>query len=109
MDDKARWLELWNLSGEEGDRLWAEKQRMDRGQTGVHFEVMPDIQPYRSMADGTLIESRSKHREHLKRHHCIEVGNEMHHMKAYGDYTPKGIKGDLIREYQKHKEGHRNG
>jgi putative FmdB family regulatory protein len=39
-------------------------------------QSMPDIQPYRSVIDGSLISSRSKHREHLKAHGCIEVGNE---------------------------------
>lgn len=39
--------------------------------------VMPDIQPYQSMADGTWITSRSQHRAHLKQHGLIEVGNEI--------------------------------
>jgi hypothetical protein len=38
--------------------------------------VMPDIQPYKSMADGSMITSRSHHREHLRQHNCIEIGNE---------------------------------
>lgn len=38
--------------------------------------VMPDIQPYKSVIDGSLISSRSRHREHLRAHGCIEVGNE---------------------------------
>ena len=41
-----------------------------------HHYVMPDIQPYQSMADGSMITSRSKHREHLRAHNCFEVGNE---------------------------------
>lgn len=38
--------------------------------------VMPDIAGYQSMADGSWIGSRSAHREHLKRHGLIEIGNE---------------------------------
>lgn len=38
--------------------------------------VMGDIQPYQSMATGEMITSRSRHREHLKQHGLIEVGNE---------------------------------
>ena len=38
--------------------------------------VTSDIQPYRSMMTGEMITSKSQHREHLKRHDCIEVGNE---------------------------------
>ena len=39
-------------------------------------EVMRDIKPYKSMITGEIISSRSKHRQHLKDHGCIEVGNE---------------------------------
>ena len=38
--------------------------------------IMGDIQPYKSMIDGSMITSRSHHRKHLKDHNCIEVGNE---------------------------------
>lgn len=35
-----------------------------------------DIGEYRSPIDGTMITSRSVHRDHLKAHDVIEVGNE---------------------------------
>lgn len=38
--------------------------------------IMGDIQPYRSMATGEMIQGRRQHREHLKQHRLIEVGNE---------------------------------
>lgn len=38
--------------------------------------VMPDIQGYKSMATGEWISSRSEHREHLRRHGLVEIGNE---------------------------------
>lgn len=38
--------------------------------------IMPDIAPYQSMIDGREISSRSRHREHLRDHGCVEVGNE---------------------------------
>ena len=38
--------------------------------------VMGDISGYQSMATGEWIGSRSAHREHLKRNHLIEIGNE---------------------------------
>lgn len=41
------------------------------------IHVVSDIGGYKSMADGSWISSRSQHREHLKRHNCFEVGNEM--------------------------------
>ena len=39
-------------------------------------QVLKDIDPYVSMIDGTVINSRSQHREHLRANGCIEVGNE---------------------------------
>ena len=38
--------------------------------------VMPDIQPYRAIVDGSTISSRAQHREYLRKHGLIEVGNE---------------------------------
>ena len=63
--------------------------------------VMPDIKPYKSMIDGTMITSRSQHREHLKKHGCQELGNEplKYLDKPYTgipDADPKGRK-ELIR------------
>ena len=48
---------------------WSPEPRAD-----VH--VIPDIKPYRSMIDGSMIGSRSTHREHLRQHGCVEVGND---------------------------------
>ena len=38
--------------------------------------VIPDIKPYRSMIDGSIVSSRSRHRELLQAHRCVEIGNE---------------------------------
>lgn len=38
--------------------------------------VAADIAPYQSMATGEWISSRSAHKEHLKKHRLVEVGNE---------------------------------
>lgn len=45
-----------------------------RNQAG--FFVMSDLQPYQSMITGEIIQGRRQHREHLRQHGCIEVGNE---------------------------------
>ena len=50
--------------------------------------IQGDIQPYQSMIDGTLITSRSKHREHLKVHGCVEVGNDTKDMLKSYDNVP---------------------
>jgi hypothetical protein len=39
--------------------------------------VIPDIEGHISMADGTWVSSRSKHRENLKRNNCVEIGNDV--------------------------------
>ena len=61
--------------------------------------VMGDIQPYQSMVDGTWITSRSQHREHLRQHGCIEIGNEVKKDFSYSgipDAAPQQRK-ELIR------------
>lgn len=55
------------------DGEFVEKKRDERGQW--HY-IQGDIQPYQSMIDGTMITSRLQHRNHLRLHNCIEVGNE---------------------------------
>ena len=40
------------------------------------YFIMGDIQPYTSQIDGSTITSRSHHREHLREHGCVEVGND---------------------------------
>ena len=59
--------------------------------------LMKDIKPYRSMADGSIITSRSKHREHLRRHNCIEVGNETKYLQPKPLTSPPGLKEALLR------------
>ena len=59
--------------------------------------VMRDIKPYRSMADGSVITSRSKHREHLRAHNCVEVGNETKYLQPKPLRSPPGLKEELIR------------
>lgn len=58
--------------------------------------VMPDIKPYRSQLDGSVVTSRSHHRELLKAHGCIEVGNETKHLKPKPVAPPPGLKARLI-------------
>lgn len=48
---------------------------MRRKITAPH--VMVDIAPYRSTITGEMITSRSQHRDHLKSHGMIEMGNEL--------------------------------
>ena len=65
---------------------------------GVSYQVMPDIKPYKSMIDGRIITSRSRHREHLRDHDCIEVGNDSSlRRKPKPIESPPGLKEKIIR------------
>lgn len=59
----------------------------DQPQSGL--QIVPDIEPYKSMIDGSLITSRAKHKEHLKRHNCFEVGNETAKPQPIPDVAPQ--------------------
>lgn len=63
----------------------------------VAHNIIPDISPYRSMIDGSVITSRSHHRAHLKAHECIEIGNEVKHLKPFKPEPPPGLKDTIIR------------
>ena len=41
------------------------------------IQIVPDIGGYKSMADGSWINSHSQHRENLMDLYCFEAGNEM--------------------------------
>ena len=70
--------------------------------------VMPDIKPYRSMIDGREIASRSRHREHLRDHGCIEVGNDSSLSKPRPPLTsPPGLKEKIIRAVNQVEERER--
>lgn len=58
--------------------------------------VMGDIQPYQSMVTGEMINSRSAHREHLKVHQLVEVGNETKYLKPKPKELPPGLKQRII-------------
>lgn len=58
--------------------------------------VMPDIQPYRSVIDGSVISSRSTHRAHLREHGCIEVGNERPRPPQHEWTATRGLREELI-------------
>lgn len=75
------------------------------------YHVMGDIQPYQSMCDGSMVMGRRQHREHLKQHNVIEVGNETKHLKGYGNYRAPdpSRKEVLIREVQRAKDAQRRG
>jgi hypothetical protein len=70
-----------------------------RERVGAAPMVMNDIKPYQSVIDGSEISSRSRHREHLRQHNCVEVGNERLPPRKYE--PPPGLKEDLLRAIKK--------
>jgi len=73
--------------------LYEKGTEPQRGPTGPM--IMPDIRPYVSQIDGSLITSRSKHREHLRAHRCIEIGNETKYLQPKPIQSPPGLKETL--------------
>ena len=46
----------------------------DKQKPKVH--VIKDLSPYKSMVTGDMVDGRRAHRDHLKRHDVVEVGND---------------------------------
>jgi hypothetical protein len=74
--DEEFFLEWWTPTiGEEAAKAsWQDKVAMKSREAPT---VISDIEGHISMADGSWIDSRSKHRENLKRNGCIELGNDV--------------------------------
>jgi len=75
-DDKEKYLAYWNIpfNTPQAEEAWKQKQEMTVREAPT---VISDIPGHISMADGSWIDSRSKHRENLKRNGCIELGNDV--------------------------------
>ncbi len=87
-DDREKYLAYWNLpfEGEEADKAWRQKQAMTVREAPM---VIPDIEGHISMADGTWVSSRSKHRENLKRNNCVELGNDVPMQQKVHEFSRK--------------------
>ena len=74
--DEEFFLDWWTPTiGEEAAKAsWQDKVAM---KTRAAPTVISDIEGHISMADGSWIDSRSKHRENLKRNGCVELGNDV--------------------------------
>lgn len=88
---------------ERGSFVWDDelKKLVPKAEYRAHVDapmVLGDIQPYQSMQTGEMITSRSSHREHLKQHGLIEVGNEVNYLKESRKKPepPPGLKQRLI-------------
>lgn len=66
------------------------------------FQFMKDIGEYTSTLDGSRITTRSAHRDHMRRHEVVEVGNER--MPARRDEPMPSIGRDIQRAMQQLRE-----
>jgi hypothetical protein len=87
-NDREKYLAYWNLpfEGEEADKAWQAKLDMTPKEAPM---VVPDISGHISMADGTWVSSRSKHRENLKRNNCVELGNDVPVQQKVHEFSRK--------------------
>jgi hypothetical protein len=86
--DEEFFLEWWTPTiGEEAAKAsWQDKVAM---KSRVAPMVMSDIEGHISMADGTWVSSRSKHRENLKRNNCVELGNDVPTTQKTHEFSKK--------------------
>ena len=98
---RRRYVQMTDGSLVEVGQDWTPEPQHD-------YHIMPDIKPYRSMIDGREIASRSRHREHLRDHGCIEVGNDSSLSKPRPPLTsPPGLKEKIIRAVNQVEERER--
>jgi hypothetical protein len=63
----------------DGELVWA-REDVALHETDSGPQIVRDLEPYRSMIDGRMIDGRKRHRDHLRAHGCIEIGNDTGHM-----------------------------
>ena len=86
--DEEFFIEWWTPTiGEEAAKAsWQDKLEMKSREAPM---VMSDIEGHISMADGSWVSSRSKHRENLKRNNCIELGNDVPTQQKVHEFSRK--------------------
>ena len=97
--DKEKYLEHWGYTPNtpEAEEAWQRKLDMHRNPVRAP-RVISDITPYISQIDGSVISSRSQHRNHLKDNGCVEVGNEKMESRKTSWIEQKAQKEELRKE-----------
>lgn len=75
MTDEEKYIDFWapTVGLEQAKKDWEMKKTMTNQRANY---VVSDIEGYISQVDGSWIDSRSKHKEHLKKHRMVELGND---------------------------------
>ena len=95
----ARYRAIYDDKGkvyEEVDDVVILDTRHQQSEAG--YFIMDDIKPYKSMVDGSMIMSRSKHKSHLKQHGMVEIGNEPMREKPQPKYDSDAVKREIARQ-----------
>lgn len=64
--------------------------------------VFGDIQPYISQQTGEEISSRSTHRDHLRQHRLVEIGNETKHLMQPRESRTSSVRNTVIEAFKRH-------
>ncbi|MDO8707021.1 MAG: hypothetical protein Q7J84_19000 [Sulfuricaulis sp.] len=90
---KRSWVYIDGVAYEKGD-----------APVQARTQIVPDFdQPYKSMITGEMITSRSKHKEHLRRHGYQEIGNDpglTKQRKSFPEAAPQRRKELLVAQVQ---------
>lgn len=89
---RQRWIQIPGT----GEFLTPEEFAEREAKKDPGYYIQGDIEPYRSMVTGEEIASRSAHREHLREHRLVEIGNETQHLQPKPRTMPAGRKELLI-------------
>ncbi len=77
-------------------RDWVPYADRNRAGRGHGLQLVRDVDPYRSVITGETIGGRRQHRDHLRAHGCVEIGNDMPQRRESG-IDREGIRQDLKR------------
>jgi hypothetical protein len=74
--------------------------RKRKGEDKIGLQIVKDIDPYKSVVDGSVIGGRKQHRDHLKARGLVEVGNESVQQKYIPPSNPVH---DIVRAMEEHR------
>ena len=69
---------------------------------GDGVQVIKDIEPYRNVIDKGVIGGRRQHRDFLRAHGCVEVGNEKPHLNPRKMPDVPGLREAAERAWSRH-------
>lgn len=74
--------------------------RKRKGEDRIGLQIVKDIDPYKSVVDGSVIGGRKQHRDHLRARGLVEVGND--NVKQQYQPPPNPVH-DIVRAMEEHR------